>query len=55
MMRETFSSNEKKYEKKYLDKIYQEFNDKHLIFVPFFTHDIINIQQLEEFSKYLVE
>ncbi len=50
-----FFKQRKKYEKKYIEKINDEFSDKQLIFVPFFSHDIINIQQLEKFSQFLVE
>lgn len=50
-----FFKQRKKHEQKYIDKINKEFQDKQLIFVPFFSHDIINIQQLEKFSQYLVE
>lgn len=50
-----FFKQRKKYEKKYIEKIIDEFSDKQLIFVPFFSHDIINIQQLEKFSQFLVE
>ena len=50
-----FFKQRKKYEKKYIEKINDEFSDKQLIFVPFFSHDIINIQQLEKFSQYLME
>src|SRR5690625_5182732 len=50
-----FFKQRKKHEQKYLDKINDIFHDKQLIFVPFFSHDIINIQQLEKFSHYLDE
>lgn len=48
-----FFKQRKKYEEKYIEKINEKFADKQLIFVPFFSHDIINIQQLEKFSQYL--
>jgi len=49
-----FFKKRKMYEQHYLDKIKEEFKDKELVFVPFFTHDIINIEQLEKFANYLV-
>lgn len=50
-----FFKQRKKHEQQYLKKINHEFQDKQLIFVPFFSHDIINVQQLEKFSQYLVD
>ncbi|MBO1003595.1 ArsA family ATPase [Pseudogracilibacillus auburnensis] len=50
-----FFKQRKKHEQKYVEKIQQTFSDKQLFFVPFFSHDIINVQQLEKFSTYLVE
>lgn len=50
-----FFKQRKKHEQKYVEKIQQTFADKQLFFVPFFSHDIINVQQLEKFSTYLVE
>lgn len=48
-----FFTRRKEHEKKYLEKIKQEFIGKQLIYVPFFSHDIINVDQLKKFSDYL--
>lgn len=47
-----FFKQRKKYEQHYLKQIEQEFQDKQLIFIPFFSHDIINVEQLEKFATY---
>lgn len=49
-----FFNERKKYEDQYIEKIKREFKDKQLIFIPYFSHDIINMEHLEKFSKYLI-
>lgn len=48
-----FFKQRKAYEARHMERIKQGFSDKQLIFVPFFSHDIINLEQLENFSTYL--
>lgn len=50
-----FFKQRKLHEHKYLEKINEEFSNKHLIFVPFFSHDIIDFKHLEEFANHLIE
>lgn len=45
----------KAHERQYIDMIKETFTEKHLIYVPLFSNDIINKQQLEEFSNYYEE
>lgn len=49
-----FFKQRKKHEQRYIQLIQKEFRHKQLIFVPFFSHDIINIQQLDKFSQFLL-
>lgn len=48
-----FFEQRKAYEAQHMKRIKEEFSDKQLIFVPFFSHDIINLEQLEQFAIYL--
>ncbi|MFD1039060.1 ArsA family ATPase [Virgibacillus byunsanensis] len=47
-----FFQGRKNHEKQYLDMIDDTFTKQELIYVPLFTHDITDQQQLEEFSTY---
>lgn len=49
----TFFAQRKANEKKHIGKIHDVFSEKQLFFVPFFSHDIMNKQQLERFSSYV--
>lgn len=47
-----FMLQRKGHEKKYLSMIKDSFDQQQLIYVPLFSHDIIDMQQLEVFSNY---
>lgn len=47
-----FLSQRKKHEKQYVNLIEETFTKQELIYVPFFSHDIIDKQQLKQFSGY---
>lgn len=49
-----FFKRRKQQEKKYIEKIKQTFAGKQLIFVPFFSHDIIDVEHLEKFAAHIV-
>ncbi|WP_164669232.1 ArsA family ATPase [Virgibacillus doumboii] len=45
----------KEHERQYMEMIKGTFQKQNLIYVPLFSNDIVNKEQLEEFSKYYVE
>lgn len=47
-----FLSQRKKHEKQYVNLIEETFTKQELIYVPFFSHDITDKQQLKQFSGY---
>src|SRR5690625_3059425 len=49
----SFFQKRKRYEEDYIHEIKQTFYDKHLIFIPYFPHDITTKEQLALFSTYL--
>lgn len=49
----SFFQKRKRYEEDYIHEIKQTFYDKHLIFIPYFPHDITTKEQLALFSMYL--
>lgn len=48
-----FLKERKKLEAKHLQNIEETFHDKQLIYIPYFAYDIINYDNLKEFSSYL--
>lgn len=48
-----FLMKRKEYEARYVNRIKEKFNRQKLIYIPMFSHDIINKQQLEKFSNYI--
>ena len=48
-----FLGERKRLEAYYVKEIQKQFHDKKLIYVPYFSHDIINIKQLEAFAAYI--
>src|SRR5699024_12827642 len=49
-----FFRDRKKLEQHYLEKINEQFTEQQIMFVPFFSHDINNDDQLQEFADHLV-
>ncbi|MGM8213760.1 ArsA family ATPase [Virgibacillus sp. W0430] len=48
-----FFQKRKEHEQKYVNQIEQTFKGKQLIYIPLFYHDIINEEELEQFSQYI--
>lgn len=48
-----FFQKRKDHEQKYVNEIEKTFHDKRLIYIPLFYHDIIDKEELEQFSSYL--
>lgn len=48
-----FFRERKRLEQHYIEKIKRNFHKQQLIFIPFFSHDILNKEQLEKFASFL--
>jgi len=48
-----FLTERKKLEEKHVQEIEELFHDKQLVYIPYFKHDIINMDKLLEFSSYI--